>query len=139
MDVMGAVLAEGPEASGEWIKSVVPLSLWGGLDPSSGRVVDRHHPLYGRVVTGAVLALPGGRGSSTASAVWLEAVRRNTAPAALILGRTDPILVLGAVVSSLLYADQRLIVRIAPSDFERMPDSGVAVVHPTGRIDVRTS
>ncbi len=36
----------------------MPLSLWGGLDPASGRVIDRHHPLFGEFVGDRVLSFP---------------------------------------------------------------------------------
>jgi predicted aconitase with swiveling domain len=32
-----------------------PLSFWGGLDPASGRVIDRHHPQLGLCLTGAIV------------------------------------------------------------------------------------
>lgn len=76
-----------------------PLSFWGGVDPATGRIVDPHHPQRGAVTAGRVLLLPGGRGSSSSSSVLAECIRRGTAPAALLLGEADPILVLGALVA----------------------------------------
>ncbi|NBW26067.1 MAG: DUF126 domain-containing protein, partial [Betaproteobacteria bacterium] len=34
-----------------------PLSFWGGVQPTSGEIIDRHHPLSGKIITGQVLAL----------------------------------------------------------------------------------
>jgi predicted aconitase with swiveling domain len=124
--VEGQVLHDGPTVEGPWLCSDVPLSLWGGLDPATGMVVDRQHPLCGVSLTGAIVALPGGRGSSTASAVWVEAVRRGTAPAALVLARPDPILLLGTVVAELLYNDRRLLVTVAADVWDRLPGAGRA-------------
>lgn len=76
-----------------------PLSLWGGLDPDTGRVIDVHHPQRGSVVTGRVLVMPSGRGSSSSSSILAEAIRAGTAPAAIVLGEPDPILALGAIVA----------------------------------------
>ena len=73
-----------------------PLSLWGGLDPESGEIIDRRHPRSGQIVSGRVLVLPGGRGSSSASSILLEAVRSGTAPVAIITARADEILALGS-------------------------------------------
>ena len=42
-----------------------PLSFWGGIDVSTGRIIDRTHPDVGKSVTGAILVMPGGRGSSS--------------------------------------------------------------------------
>lgn len=80
-----------------------PVSFWGGIDPVTGVVVDRRHPEAGVSVTGGVLVVPYGRGSSSASSVLAEMIRAGTAPAALVLRTADPILVLGAVVADELY------------------------------------
>lgn len=81
-----------------------PLSLWGGLDPQSGNIIDQRHPSLGLNVTGCVLVLPVGRGSSSASSILLEAVRCGTAPAAIITSEIDAILALGAAVAGEMYA-----------------------------------
>lgn len=80
-----------------------PLSLWGGLNPETGKIIDQRHPQRGQIVTGKVLVLPCGRGSSSASSILLEAVRLGTAPAAIITYEPDAILALGAVVAQELY------------------------------------
>ena len=80
-----------------------PLSLWGGLDPGTGEIVDVRHPQRGENVTGRVLVMPSGRGSSSSSSVLAEAIRAGTAPAAIVLGEADPILPLGAIVARELY------------------------------------
>jgi predicted aconitase with swiveling domain len=83
-----------------------PLSFWGGIDPLTGRVIDRSHPDAGACVTGTVLVMPGGRGSSSAASVLAESVRLGTGPAAIVLAVPDPILTVGAIVAESLYACQ---------------------------------
>jgi uncharacterized protein len=80
-----------------------PLSLWGGFDPTTGRVIDPHHPQSGVLVTGRVLVMPTGRGSSSSSYVLAESIRCHTAPAAIVLLESDLILALGAMVAEELY------------------------------------
>jgi uncharacterized protein len=80
-----------------------PLSMWGGLDPATGRIVDRRHPQAGETVTGTILVLPAGRGSSSAATVLAEAIRLGTAPVALVLAEPDDILLVGALVAEELY------------------------------------
>jgi len=80
-----------------------PLSLWGGLDPETGLIIDVRHPQHGSCVSGAVVFLPSGRGSSSASSVLVESVRLGTAPAALVLKEADDIIALGSLVGSELY------------------------------------
>ena len=79
------------------------LSLWGGMDPATGEVIDGHHPQHGASLTGRVVVMPSGRGSSSSASVLAEAVRAGTAPLAIILGEPDLILSIGAAVAEELY------------------------------------
>jgi uncharacterized protein len=80
-----------------------PLSFWGGLDPATGEIVDRRHPQCGSNVTGRVLVMASGRGSSSSSSVLAEAIRAGTAPAGVVLREPDGIVALGAIVAEELY------------------------------------
>ena len=80
-----------------------PLSFWGGVDPEFGDITDVRHPQHGASVTGRILVMPSGRGSSSSSSVLAESIRAGTAPAAIVLGEADPILALGAIVARELY------------------------------------
>ncbi len=91
------------EATGEALVLEEPLSFWGGLHPETGRLIDRHHPQSGAVVSGRVLVLPHGRGSSSSSAVLAESIRLGTAPVAVVLRESDPIIMLGSLVAHELY------------------------------------
>ncbi len=81
----------------------VPLSFWGGYDSRTGQVIDRSHPAFGSKVAGRILAMPSGRGSSSASSVLAEAIRCGTAPAGIVLSQPDPIITVGAIVAARLY------------------------------------
>ena len=91
------------EATGEVLELTEPLSFWGGIDPATGDVIDVHHPQRGANVSGRVLVMPGGRGSSSSSSVLAEAIRAGMAPAAIVLLEPDPIVALGAIVARELY------------------------------------
>ena len=90
-----------------------PVSFWGGIDVESGRIIDRAHPDAGTSVTGAILVMPGARGSSSSSSVLAEMMRKDTAPAAIVLTVADPILPVGVVVAALLYGKSCPIVACA--------------------------
>ena len=62
-------------ASGPVVRLDEPLSLWGGMDPATGTVIDRRHPQSGEDLAGRVVLMPSGRGSSSSSSVLAEAVR----------------------------------------------------------------
>jgi hypothetical protein len=91
------------EADAPALALAQPLSFWGGIEAQTGRIIDHFHPDRGRSVAGVVLVMPGGRGSSSSSAVLAEALRLGTAPAGIVLGVVDPILTVGALVAHALY------------------------------------
>lgn len=97
-EVRGRIVFEG-EAEGPFLRLAAPISFWGGVDPESGTIADPRHPDHGAEITGRILAIPETVGSSSSSAIMLELLRNGRAPAALILGQVDAILVLGIVVS----------------------------------------
>lgn len=80
-----------------------PLSFYGGVAPDTGRIIARSHPEWGQSITGRVLVMPGGRGSSSSSSVLAEAIRLGTGPAAIVLARADPIMTVGCIVAAELY------------------------------------
>lgn len=75
------------------------LSLWGGVDPLSGRLSDPALPHCGESVKGRVLMIAEPVGSSSSSAVLLELLHAGNAPAAIVLGRADAIVALGILVA----------------------------------------
>jgi predicted aconitase with swiveling domain len=93
----------GGSARGAVTVLTAPLGLWGGFDPATGVVTDPHHPQHGATLTGRVVAMPSGRGSSSTSSVLAEAIRLGTAPSAIVLLEPDAILALGAIVARELY------------------------------------
>lgn len=125
--------ADGP-VEGELLVLSEPLSLWGGLDADTGRIIDARHPQLGASVKDRILALPHGRGSSSASAILLEAVRQRTGPAVIILRETDGILALGAAVAREMYGRQPAVLLVADRDFERLVTGERVRVDPSGSI-----
>lgn len=91
------------KASGRLLLSTEPLSFWGGYDPQTGEIIDRRHPLSGKMASGCVLAVPFTRGSSTTTAVLLEAVRRGKAPAAILTTKPDQFLALASIIADEMY------------------------------------
>lgn len=96
------VLVEG-EATGPALVLDRPLSFWGGFDAATGSIIDHRHPQAGASVSGTVLVMEAGRGSSSASSVLAEAVRLGTAPAAVVMLEADEIVALGAFIAGELY------------------------------------
>jgi predicted aconitase with swiveling domain len=107
-------------ARGLALVSAEPLSFWGGYDYHTGEVTDRRHPLSGSIAAGRVLALPFTRGSSTTTAILLEAVHLGTAPAAILTTGVDAFFALASIVAAKMYASPVPIVALTPEDFARL-------------------
>ena len=122
------------EAQGELLVSTEPLSFWGGFDSGTGEIIDRRHPLSGKNAAGRGLAIPGTRGSSTTTAVLLEAIRRGTAPAALVTSRVDSFLTLTAIVAEEMYGKTLPVVDVGPEGFRKLMDGAHARVERDGTV-----
>jgi predicted aconitase with swiveling domain len=127
----GRTLAPGAGA-GRVVRLDGPLSLWGGFDPRTGVVIDGRHPQAGRCLTGLVVVMPGGKGSSSSSSVLAEAVRAGTSPVAFVLSEPDPILAIGSIVAAELYGRAVPVVTLDRAAFGAIPDGGTVEVEATG-------
>ena len=97
-DMKATILLPGT-ASGDVLKLEAPLSFWGGVDPKTGTIIQVRHPQCGTRISGRILCLPATIGSSSSSAVLLELIRGGNAPAALVMGAPDAILLIGCLVA----------------------------------------
>ena len=112
------------EASGPICRLAKPISFWGGVEPTTGTIVDPRHPDRGTTIAGTMLVLDSTIGSSSSSAIILELLRHRRAPAALVLGRVDAILTLGVIVASELGYTPIPVVRVAADDLASLPYQG---------------
>ena len=128
-------------ANGLALVSKEPLSFWGGYDWKTGEIIDRRHPLSGSIAKGKILAIPFTRGSSTTTAVLIEAIRAGTAPNAIITTATDFFFALASVVADELYANPLPLIAVAESDFARLQtgdqiwineDGVITIIHSIG-------
>lgn len=115
-------------ARGQALVSREPISMIGGIDPDTGRVVDPRHPLAGSDVSGRVLVFPTGKGSTVGSYVLYQLARNGHAPAALINERCEAIVAVGAIIAGIPAVDQVDIAQIATGDWVRIEEGGRVVV-----------
>jgi predicted aconitase with swiveling domain len=127
--VISRVLVEGT-GSGEVLILDEPVSFWGGVDPTTGLIVDVHHPQHGQCISGRVMVMPHGRGSSGASSVLSEAIRLGTAPAGIVLDTADPLVAFGSMVASELY--QKSIPVVVADDIGSIPSGHVITIDGQG-------
>jgi predicted aconitase with swiveling domain len=121
-------------ARGTALVSSQPLSLWGGLNPETGEIIDRRHDRSGATVTGKVFVYPTGKGSSTTSSILMESVKAGTAPAAIINVTADPLSALGAIVADELYGQVVPIVTLSQEDFGAIREGDELTVESDGSI-----
>ncbi len=125
-------------AQGVALVSKEPISFWGGVSASTGRIIDRRHDRCGQTITGRVFVFPQGKGSSTASAILLESVRAGVGPAAIINLKVDPILALGSIVSDELYHQPVPIVLLPEESFFSIEEGDRLTIEPDGTVKVST-
>jgi predicted aconitase with swiveling domain len=105
-----------------------PLSFWGGVDPQTGRVIDVHHPQLGATMTGRVLVMPSGRGSSSSSSVLVESIHAGTGPVAIVMREPDPIIALGAIVVRELFGTRFPVVVVDEATYRSLRNDAIVVV-----------
>jgi predicted aconitase with swiveling domain len=133
--VKGRVLADG-NARGVALVLQEPLSMWGGVDPATGAIIDVRHPQRGTLVNGRVLVMRSVRGSSSSSSVLAESVRAGCAPAAILLGEPDLILAVGAAVAEELYGSRLPVLQLDPNDLASIPDGASISIVDGGEVSV---
>ena len=118
-------------AHGPVLKLDIPVSFWGGVD-HHGTIIDFHHPQHGLSLTGKVLVMEAGRGSSSSSSVLAELIRTNLGPVAIVLAEADVIIALGAIVGSELYDKQIPIIKLDISALETLTNGEIITVDNLG-------
>ena len=133
--IAGRAIVAG-EASGEALVSSEPLSFWGGYDFETGTIIDKRHPLVGVRAAGRVLAVPFTKGSSTTTAVLLEAVRAGTAPAAILTTGVDSFFALASIVADVMYGKAFPVVALEAEDFARLRTGLPVAIERSGTVRV---
>ena len=96
----------GGVGAGRLLVSPEPISFLSGVDPETGIVVEKGHPLEGKSVAGTVLAFPFGKGSTVGSYVIYALSRNGHAPAAIVNTEAEPIIATGAIIGNIPMIDR---------------------------------
>jgi len=125
------------DASGPALVSRRAFTFAHGVDPVTGTVTDVRSDIRGESVKGRVLIYPFGKGSTTASAWFLETVRLGNGPAAVLTESPDPGVVIGSVLARILYGVSIPVMTSVPQQAYRIPSGeNVVVSCMEGRIAV---
>ncbi|KAF4417420.1 DUF521 domain [Fusarium acutatum] len=129
-------------ATAKLLASDLELSFWGGVDPQTSEIIDRHHPLSGQHLQNTVLAIPGGRGSCTGSGVMLELLLNGKAPESIIFERREDILTLGVMIAEEVFNQSIPVVVLDKENFRHLirlngqtifVDDGYVSTHPLSK------
>jgi predicted aconitase with swiveling domain len=128
--IKGRVIKAG-RGEGIALVSSAPVGFLGGVDPETGVVIEKGHPLEGRSVRARVLVFPTGKGSTVGSYTIYRLARNGVAPAAIVNAESEAIVAVGAIISGIPMVDR--------VDIEQIHD-GDRIVVENGTITVeRTS
>jgi predicted aconitase with swiveling domain len=96
--------------------SLSGISFFGGVDPETGVVVEKGHPLEGQSVAGKALVFPSGKGSTVGSYTLYRMKAAGTAPAAILNAECETITAVGAIISDIPCLDHIPIQEIHTGD-----------------------
>lgn len=101
------------------------LSFYGEVDPKTGRSVD------GRSLRDKVVAIRRSRGSTVGSYIIYGLKESGVAPKAIVMGRAEPIVITGCVLSEVPLLDG------APDEFfEKARDEDRVRIYPDGTVEL---
>ena len=105
MDLRGRVIRAG-RAQGPVLYSEQPIGFFGWVNPDTGEITERTHPLAGRSVAGTILVFPRGKGSTVGSYTLYALARNGCAPAGLVLAECGAIIAAGAAMGNIPTVDR---------------------------------
>ena len=126
MILEGRIIKYG-NVEGEAIVSNQPIGFFGGVDPNSGLVIEKGHPLEGKNISGKILIFPTGKGSTVGSYVLYRMKKNGVAPIAIINEECEPIVAVGAIISDVTCVDKINIKEIKNGDKVRIDGEKVIV------------
>jgi len=104
MILTGRKISNG-NAAGEALVTSMGISFYGGVDPETGRVVEKGHELEGQSIAGRVLVFPTGKGSTVGSYTLYRLKKAGLAPAAIVNLESETITAVGCIISNIPCVD----------------------------------
>jgi predicted aconitase with swiveling domain len=112
---------------GTALVSLASVGFLGGVDPDTGLVIEKGHPLEGRSISGHVLVFPTGKGSTVGSYTIYRLARNGLGPAAIVNAQSEAIVAVGAIISDIPMVDRVDIAQIRDGDHVVVEDGTVTV------------
>ncbi len=107
-----------------------PISFYGGVDPTTGTIIEKGHELQGKSVKGKILVFPTGKGSTVGSYTLYRMKKSGTAPAGIINKECGTVIAVGAIISEIPCVDLIDISKIQTGDLIRVENEKVSILSP---------
>jgi predicted aconitase with swiveling domain len=99
------MILKGKKVVGGKVEGVAIVSeediSFSGIDPVTGVVREKGHPIEGQSVSGKILVFPTGTGSTGGAYVLYGMAKEGVAPIALLVVKADEITVVGAIMGNI--------------------------------------
>jgi predicted aconitase with swiveling domain len=118
------------KAEGETLVSNEPISFFGGVDPRTGIIIERNHPLKGKSIVDKILVFSGGKGSTVGSYVIYQLAKNQKGPIGMICREAEPIIAVGAIMAGIPMVDK-------PESFDFITGQKVLVDSYSGAIVIK--
>jgi len=89
------------KTQGVALVSQEPVSFYGGIDVTTGIVIEKGHELEGQCVKDKIFVFPQGKGSTVGSYVLYGLKKNGLAPKAIINKETETIVATGAILAGI--------------------------------------
>jgi len=122
----GRIIYRG-KAEGEALKTVQPISFYGGVDPNTGVVIEKGHELQGISVKGKILVFPQGKGSTVGSYTLYRLKKNGMAPAGMVNRECETIVAVGTIISEIPCVDKVNIDKIKTGDHIHIEDNIITI------------
>jgi uncharacterized protein len=91
----------GPDVEAEIVLSKDTFSIRYDMDRETGVISRRGHALEGQSLAGKIVYFPAVQGGVAAGWAFLALVHRRVAPAGMLFGRTNPVMIQGLVLAGI--------------------------------------
>jgi len=125
----GRIIKSG-RCEGQALVSPEPLSFFGGVDATTGFVVEPRHPLQGQCIAGRVLVFPTAKGSTVGSYILYRLKKAGRAPAGIVNAESEAIVAVGAIIAEIPMVDRVDIGQIRTGDWVTIDGATIKVTSP---------
>lgn len=129
MEMKGRIIMKGKIQDVALVTSE-PISFYGGVDPTTGTLIEKGHELQGKSVKGKILVFPTGKGSTVGSYTLYRMKKSGTAPAGIINKECGTVIAVGAIISEIPCVDLIDISKIQTGDLIRVENEKVSILNP---------